>query len=101
MGGKVKPKSISELKAYRNEKIKQMKANGVANIKIAEKFKLSEGRVSQIINESLENNSLLKNPKDYIKYSFTMNNYTKPETAAIKIRDKFGDEFADQLKELL
>jgi len=85
----------------RAEKAKELREEGKTQQQIADELGVSRRTVNSDI--SAENTVQTPKPaqekRKVIQYTITQ--YTTPETAANKIRDKFGDEFADQLKELL
>lgn len=92
--------SISYQRAVRNEKIKELRAEGKTQAEIAGEVGLSQNRVSEIVSENSVITQKTDKPKRTID-GYRITQYTKPETAAAKIREKFGDEFADTLKQLL
>ena len=84
----------------RNEKIKEMREEGMTQQAIADEVGLAKSTVNDICSGKQVATQKTEQPKrKWIGYAITQ--YTKPETAAQKIRDTFGDEFADQLKALL
>ena len=85
-------------KADRNAEIHRLRDVGMTQQAIADEVGISQKTVSNILSDkSVITEKLLK--REILRY--TVSSYTKPETAAAKIRDKFGDEFATLLKEAL
>jgi predicted XRE-type DNA-binding protein len=63
---------------------------------IADQVGVSQGRVAQILLEKTVRTEKTNNPKR-VKLRYEITSYTKPETAAQKIIDIFGEEFAKNL----
>jgi len=87
----------------RNEYIKS-RADDATQQEIADEVGLSQRRVGQVIEENDGIPSITSKPKPKpkrIRVSYTLLTSTKPDTAARKIIDKFGVEFADNLKSYL
>ena len=60
---------------------------------------LSQRRVGQILEENRVRTPKTSNPRKTIRYEISQ--YTKPATAAEKIRATFGHDFAQKLKDAL
>lgn len=81
----------------RNKDVAQEYAEGMSQAAIAEKYGIAQQTVSDIVTGKQVMTGKPKRERKVLQLS----SGTKPETAAQKIRDTFGDEFADQLKALL
>ena len=84
--------------AARQEKAKELRESGKTQQQIAEELGVSQQTVS--VDLSLPEKEVItlktgKEPRKVIGYRITQ--YTKPETAARRIREVFGDEFAASL----
>jgi predicted transcriptional regulator len=84
--------------AARQEKAKELREEGKTQREIAEELGVSQQTVS--VDLSLPEKEVItlktgKEPRKVIGYRITQ--YTKPETAARRIREVFGDEFAASL----
>ncbi len=91
-------KKNSPLKARllkRNEEIKAKREEGKTQQQIADEVGLSQNRVSEILSVKTVITEKADNPRKVDGYRITT--YTTPATAAMKIREKFGDAFADEL----
>ena len=92
--------SVRYQKQVRDERIKELRGSGMTQREIAEEVGLSRNRVSEIVSE----NSVITQKTDKSKRNqngYRITTHTKPQTAAAKIREVFGDEFAEQLREAL
>ena len=91
-----------EQKMARAAKAKELREEGKTQQEIAEELGVSQQTVSSDL--SLPEKEVItpkagKEPRTVIGYRITQ--YTKPETAARRIREVFGDDFADALAESL
>lgn len=83
----------------RAEKVKELRKQGMTQQAIADELGVSQKTVSDdLVEKSVMAQKTTKAPR---KAVYQISEYTKPETAAIKIHEKFGAEFAQQLKEAL
>lgn len=89
----ISDKLNKELRNVRDNEIKRSKKT---QKELAELYGLKQQAISKILQKDG-----IPQKSSKTKISYTMNNYTKPETAAFKIREKFGDEFAKKLKDEL
>lgn len=84
----------------RQAKARELREEGKTQQEIAEELGVSQPTVHADLSEKpVITQKPDKEPRKWIQY--TIRNTTKPETAARRIREVFGDEFADQLSECL
>ncbi len=83
----------------RDEEIRRMNAEGFTQTEIGERVGLSRSRVSEVLSENRVITPKADTPRKTVGYRITA--YTKPATAAEKIRATFGHEFAQALKAAL
>lgn len=90
-----------EQKVARAEKAKELRVHGKTFREIAEETEVSIGTAhSDVCSEKSEYTPKTEQkPRKVIQYRISQ--YTKPETAARRIREVFGDEFAGALAESL
>ena len=89
-----------EQKMARAAKAKELREEGKTQQEIAEVLGVSQRTVSDDLAEKpVITEKPAKEPRKWIQY--TIRNTTKPETAARRIREVFGDDFADALAESL
>jgi predicted transcriptional regulator len=82
--------------AARQEKAKELREEGKTQREIAEELGVSQRTVSDDLAEkNVRTQKPAKEPRQRIRYEISQ--YTKPETAARRIREVFGDEFAASL----
>ena len=82
----------------RAEKVKQLRDQGMTQQQIADAVGVHRNTVSSDLNQCTEKSVQTEKPVQPRKVTqYTVTQYTKPETAAEKIRAKFGDDFALQL----
>lgn len=77
----------------RRELVAELADEGLSQRAIAERMGVSQGTVMNDVNSY---NKKPIQPRDVIRYQVT--SYTKPETAARKITDKFGADWAYELQ---
>jgi hypothetical protein len=97
-GSKTRVMSKSEEIIDRQTKAKELREEGKTVREIAEETGVSVGQAHSDIcseNSVMTQKTEHKQPRQRITYQITQ--YTKPETAARRIRDIFGDEFANDL----
>jgi hypothetical protein len=89
-----------KLYEVRREKVQELKTQDptLTQQEIADQVGVSQQRVAQIIQEKTVITEKTCKPKREIK-GYRITSYTKPETAAQKIIDIFGEEFSRQLLE--
>ena len=92
------PKETDET-TIRDEEIRRMNAEGFTQTEIGERVGLSQGRVAQVLLENRVRTPKTNNPRKTVRYEISQ--YTKPATAAEKIRATFGPDFAQKLKDAL
>lgn len=80
-------------------RILELKGDGLSERKIAAEVGKSQPTVHRVIQKSVMKKDESPAPRKLVVYQ--LNQGTKPTVAALKIRQKFGDEFADALKEAL
>jgi len=84
----------------RAEKAKALREEGKTQQAIADELGVDQKTVSRDLgNNTVYTPEVPKERRKVIQYKISQ--YTTPETAAQKIRAKFGDDFAQQLKEAL
>jgi hypothetical protein len=92
-----KNSSVKRKLLERNIRIRAEREAGKTQQQIADEVGLSQNRVSEILSEKpAYAEKTDKPPRKLIQYK--INAGTHPRTAALKIRQKFGDEFANALK---
>ena len=89
-----------DIRRERDSRISEMVDSGEPHQKVADLFGITKQRVGQISKEnSVMTPKTLQEPRK--RTVIQLSHYTKPTTAAQKIRATFGDEFAHQLAEAL
>jgi len=90
-----------DIRRERDQKITDMVVSDGEKLEdVAQLFGITKQRVSQISKEnSVRTQKTLQEPRKRTRIEIS--HYTKPTTAAQKIRATFGDEFANQLAEAL
>ena len=84
----------------RAAKAKELREEGKTQQEIAEVLGVDQKTISRDLGRNeVITQKMPKEPRTVIGYRITQ--YTKPETAARRIREVFGDEFADALAESL
>jgi DNA-binding CsgD family transcriptional regulator len=95
-GSKTRVMSKSEEIIDRQTKAKQLREEGKTQREIAEELGVDQKTISRDLGKNtVITEKMPKEPRKVIGYRITQ--YTKPETAARRIRDIFGDEFANDL----
>lgn len=83
----------------RAEKVRELREQGMTQQAIADELGVSRRTVNSDM--CAEKSVMTQKPAQPRKAVYQISEYTKPETAAQKIRDKFGEEFAFALGTLL
>jgi predicted transcriptional regulator len=86
----------------RRETVKSLREDGLTQQEIADELGVHRNTVNSDLctkNEVYTKEIVHKEPRKVTQYKISQ--YTKPEVAAKKIREIFGDEFADRLDEEL
>jgi DNA-binding XRE family transcriptional regulator len=93
--------SLVKLKKYeRDVKIHELRDQGLTQQTIADEVGLTKQRVGQISKEKpVMTEKILQHPR--VRACYQINSGTKPSTAARRIREVFGDEFATELSTYL
>jgi transcriptional regulator with XRE-family HTH domain len=81
-------------KIARNERIHELRETGMTQQAIADEVGIEQQTVSDVLTGKQSNTIKPVAPRKNTRQFYMP---IKPETAAVKIREKFGDEFADLL----